>query len=65
MNIWFWISMYLLVSIYMYFTLRRLTKHKKFQWQDWLIFIFTPILIWGYPIVATPKIRKQKEKDLI
>jgi hypothetical protein len=49
----------------MYFTLRRLTKHKKFQWQDWLIFIFTPILIWGYPIVATPKIRKQKEKDLI
>jgi len=63
MSIWFWISMYLLLSIYIYIGLKRWSKYKKYQWQDIMIWLLAPIFIWLYFPLALKKRQSNKLKE--
>jgi hypothetical protein len=64
MSIWFWISIYLGITIYVYIFLRRWAKYKKYCFHDIVILIFAPILIWLYLPIAIKR-RKREKKEVV
>ena len=63
MSVWFYVSMYLVITIYVYIFLRRWAKYQKYYLEDIIIFVFAPILIWLYLLNAIKTRNKNRKGD--
>jgi len=52
MSVWFWVALYLLITIYFYIGYRTFIFHNDRNWMSVILWLLSPIVIWLYPLAV-------------